>query len=1236
MVKKLLIPLVFILMAGSATMGQSSGTLKGKVTDKVTKETIPFASIVLENKGTQVGGTTSDIDGNYVIKPIPPGTYDLKATFVGYKNVIVQNISIRSDKTEFYDFSLEPTTTQLQTVEVIQYKVPLISKDNTVSGATVTKEEISKMPVRTGAGVATSVGGVFSRDGEIGSMRGQRTGGNDIYIDGIRVRGNSSLPESAIEQVSVMLGGVPAQYGDATGGIINITTKGPSREYSGGIELQTSQFLDAFGQHRVGLNLTGPLFVNKKTKEALVGFFLAGDFNYHKDGATLAIDQYVVKDSKLDSLKRFPLIFRDGGLNQSANYLRMSDLEKIKYSPNTQGYDISTTGKFDIRAGKNSNFVLGGSYNKTSGKNYNFYYSLMDYDRNSLSSGNTWRVFGRYTVRFPSDKDSKNLLKNIYLSIQADYTSIFNKTEDADLKDNLFAYGKVGRFNSYKMKSYERQIDTTNKLIAVAQTGWADTLITFDRDEYNPVLANYTSNIYDLFGNFLAYREQVYSLGGLLNGTTANDRFNGVYGLFSTPGNAQAGYSISSSNQFSSTLNFSTDIKNHEIKFGLTFEKVRSNGYSYAPASFWDQMYLKTNAHIIQIDKSTPASITDLGTLDTLGATYTVQRWDYNRIIDKEGQFYFDKKLRDAMGIAIDGQDFIDIDSYDINTNTISYYSSDMVRHVVTLKQPISVDFFSPDELLNDGNSIGFARGYDFYGNKIKSNDKPSYMDFFNETAPGPDGKPYKTRRIAPYEPIYMAGYVQDKFAFDDLVFNVGVRVDRFDANQPTLQDPYSLFPIKTVAEVTNFTHPASMGPGYVVYVDNSDNPNFVKGYRNGSVWYDADGAEVTTNPEKSSITTENGLAPYFKQSISDRTITKESFADYKPQITVMPRISFSFPITDEALFYAHYDVITQRPKTSNVYNPVDILTWAVTNTPTMTNPNLRPERNVNYELGYQQKLNSTSSLNISAFYIESRDMIQSFRFSGAYPKTYYSYNNIDFGTVKGVTLSYDLRRTGNARIRANYTLQFANGTGTDSETSKGLIQSDQPNLRTLIPLGYDQRHTIQINFDFRYGEGKEYNGPEWNGHKILENFGFNISANGASGTPYTRSNKIHPFFSGSDNTFGSINGSRLPWSFRMDGRLDKDFALNGGTDKKGKKKEYALNVYLQVLNILNSKNIMGVYASTGNPDDDGYLAASEWQTQIYSQLDPQSFIDLYRLRINNPFNYSNPRMIRLGVGLNF
>ena len=112
----------------------------------------------------------------------------------------------------------------------------------------------------------------------------------------------------------------------------------------------------------------------------------------------------------------------------------------------------------------------------------------------------------------------------------------------------------------------------------------------------------------------------------------------------------------------------------------------------------------------------------------------------------------------------------------------------------------------------------------------------------------------------------------------------------------------------------------------------------------------------------------------------------------------------------------------------------------------------------------------------------------------------------------------------------------------------------------------------------------------------------------------------------------GTINGSRLPAQFRVDMRLDREFHPKWGKNNR----EVFFDVYLLILNLFDTENILGVYAATGNPSDDGYLAAAEWQNNINQQIDPNSFRDLYSQRINVPWNYSSPRQIRLGVQFNF
>jgi hypothetical protein len=221
--------------------------------------------------------------------------------------------------------------------------------------------------------------------------------------------------------------------------------------------------------------------------------------------------------------------------------------------------------------------------------------------------------------------------------------------------------------------------------------------------------------------------------------------------------------------------------------------------------------------------------------------------------------------------------------------------------------------------------------------------------------------------------------------------------------------------------------------------------------------------------------------------------------------------------------------------------------------------------------------------------------------------------------------------------LRFNYTLQFADGTGSDPDAAATIIRTDQPNLRTLNPLSFDRRHAFNISFDYRWGRGKDYNGPVINRKKsgkapvqILSNLGANLTITGGSGTPYTQSSKVLPY-GAMGPIYGSINGARLPWQFLVNARFDKDFvfALNKNNDG-------VINVYLELGNLLNTLNVTQVYPATGSASDDGFLTAPEWQNAISQQVDPTAFRDQYAIQMNNPYRYSSPRTIRLGVMFNF
>lgn len=1235
MLRNLLFTLSIILMSSTLAFAQQ-GRLRGKVYEKGNREPIAFANIVVEVGGSVVGGATSNFDGEYDINPIPPGRYDLKATFVGYQPVHITNVQITGNQITFYDIQMDGGSIDLETVEIIEYKIPLISKDQTTSGASITAEEISKMPNRSADAVAATVGGVFSADGERGNVRGARSDATALYIDGVRVIGSSQLPQSAIEQVDVILGGTPAMYGDATGGIISVTTKGPSRQFGAGLEFETSEFLDPYGHNRLGFNLQGPLIKSKSKNTALLGFFIAGDIGYNRDGVISSTGYYKAKDDVLASLEANPLRPTGTGFGTylNAEFLRLGDLEKTRRSLNTERYNVSLSGNINVRTTETVNLTLGGSFNKAGGNFFNYRGSLLNSDKNTAYDNNTWRVYGRFTQRFPTAAESTSTIKNVYYSIQADYTRQFNTIGDPNHMDDLFSYGYLGKFSAFKTPTFELGSDTVNgkfyEDVWLLNSWDFDTLWTWSPRDINPLVANYTTSYFDTYeglpeGNF-RNRDQILLGGGLINGMNPA----GIYGgIFQSPGTNQSGYQLIDNDQFSVNFAAAMSIGNHEIRIGAQYEQRNNRSLAYAPTALWGLMRGLTNFHIIELDKDNPFTVSYDGFVDTIM---------YYRRYDELSQRTFDRNLRDRLGLPVDGVDFISIDSYDYNNNTIEYFDKDGMKHTIQLDENIfDIGMFSADEILNDGNYFATYSGYDYKGNRLEN--KPSFEDFFNAQ----DENGQYTRPIGSFQPIYIAGYIQDKFAFRDLIFNIGLRVDRFDANQKVLKDPYLLFNAYTAGEVNQVgvnpvTHPGNIGNDYIVYIDRVNDPTRVVGYRNEGIWFNANGAEIQ---DPSTLDVGSGISPYLVNPDQQR-VDINSFEDYNPQLSLMPRISFSFPISDEALFFAHYDVLTQRP-TSNLFSNPAVYYFFESAGSIIDNPSLKPSQTIDYELGFVQKLTNSSSITFTSFYREMRNMIQVFRFTGAYPRDYTSFSNLDFGTVKGITMEYDLRRTNNARIRASYTLQFANATGATTTTAASLVAAGLPNLRSTIPMPWDRRHQFNLLFDYRYGSGREYNGPRINRDKkdkapfeVLQNTGFSLTVLGGSGTPYTAARNVTSPLTGGNNLLrGSYFGSRLPWQFRLDLRVDRDIDFNLKR-KSGEARNTYMNVYLQVLNLLDTRNVMGVYPATGNPDDDGFLSAPEWQRQILSQTEPQAFRELYGIFVNDPSNYSAPRQIRMGLIFNF
>lgn len=1254
MLRRLFSTAALSLFTALAMLAQTgSGSLKGKITDKGSKEPLPFVNVVVERGGTQVSGGATDFDGEYFIKPLDPGTYDVVVSYVGYQPYKQTGVVVSNGKITFLDIGLNQGV-ELKEFEVVQYVVPLIDRDGGASGGTVTRDQIAKMPGRTANSIATTVAGASDAGTGGGvSIRGSRTENTYYYIDGVKVPAGAGtgLPKSAIEEVQVITGGVPANFGDVTGGLINITTRGPSRNFFGGVDYLTSGYkvgsditdivgLDKYAFNQVEASLSGPILFKKdsvgnKTKP-LIGFFLSGQYTNVVDGSPSYLGDLRVRPEVRERLLSNPAQLRSNGSNDvimaySSEYLRTSDVETLKTRQNAGQVSYLASGKIDITTTPTINLTVGGSIDYSNRQSFNRNNSLLNAENNIRIKENTWRGFVKFTQRFvnrTAEEEKRSTIQNAYYTLQLDYSRYQSQVEDFVHEDRFFDYGYVGKFQTLTAPQFELQADQPGQW---TQVGAQDTLVVFTPGTQNPDLASINTFYFNalprerfpqsmLIGiddpSYTGYYRnlvETQNRGVLWNGQrprTLYDLWNNI-GFIDDPDGAEFRKRLNDQVRFSAFG--SADIGDHAVAVGVEYEQYAQRRYDLSPVGLWGRGRNLANSHLVWVDTVA------VGTVYLPGSTLPFVLSDR---IGSGVQTTFDRNLRTALGLDPNGGDYIDVDAIDPGV--------------------FSLDMFSPDELIQSGNSIVNYVGYDHLGNKLTS--KPSFADFFT----GKDKDGNYTRLQAPFEPIYMSGYVMDKFTFDDIIFNVGVRVDRYDANQNVLKDKYlfqeaytagSAVPNSAIrAALAN--RPSNIGDDFVVYVDDVADPNRINGYRDGDTWYNAQGVELA---DGNAVAEAGQIRPYLVDGdkpaeINGSALRQNGFKDYTPAVNVMPRVAFSFPISDEAVFFAHYDVLTQRPGAGQSRLDLVTMSYLGLTGDVVTNPDLKPTKTIDYELGFQQVLSKASSLKIAAYYRELRDQIQIRNIVNAYPRTYRTYDNYDFGTVKGLTATFDLRQTGNVWMRASYTLQFADGTGSGPTTGISLINSGLPNLRTISPLDFDQRHRFQTTFDFRYGGGKDYNGPMLFGKPILSRTGVNVVSILGSGTPYSRSSIVYNEGAGSGSRAleGSLNGSRLPWQFTTDIQLDRDIPLSFGGKEGEKAKSADLNIYLLVTNVFNTENIVGAYRFTGSPSNDGYLASAATQQIINGQTNPDSFRDLYALKVNNPYNFGSPRTIRLGVRFNF
>jgi outer membrane receptor protein involved in Fe transport len=348
----------------------------------------------------------------------------------------------------------------------------------------------------------------------------------------------------------------------------------------------------------------------------------------------------------------------------------------------------------------------------------------------------------------------------------------------------------------------------------------------------------------------------------------------------------------------------------------------------------------------------------------------------------------------------------------------------------------------------------------------------------------------------------------------------------------------------------------------------------------------------------------------------------KEGDVEHK----LSPRLGVGFPIGEKTQFHANYGIFFQQPNLQDLYVSYKFLEHKTKEGGyyyPFGNPNLEPETTTAYEIGFTQQVSETSRFDATAFYKNVQDLVQVQSIASS-PNSYSSFRNTDYGTIKGLDFSFELRRTSNVAASVNYTYSFANGTGSVANTQRNIAWQAGPTVRPpkqTAPLDFDQRHKIAVNIDWRLGESS---GPMLGDTYLLANTGVNILANLGSGNPYTPTKPYDEITLAavSPEPSGPINSQYGPWKYRIDMKVDRTFQVGG----------LNLNAYVWVLNLLDRRNAATVYTSSGDSETTGWLA-TETGALSYAGEEARA---LYELAQRNPNNYDTPRTVRFGLKTSF
>ncbi|MBT3254146.1 MAG: TonB-dependent receptor [Candidatus Marinimicrobia bacterium] len=271
-------------------------------------------------------------------------------------------------------------------------------------------------------------------------------------------------------------------------------------------------------------------------------------------------------------------------------------------------------------------------------------------------------------------------------------------------------------------------------------------------------------------------------------------------------------------------------------------------------------------------------------------------------------------------------------------------------------------------------------------------------------------------------QPLDGSFYIQDKMEFDEMVINLGLRYDYFDAN--------------------------------TVYPSQRRNPS------NSSTYYVNDSLGVPIKVWDSDLQDSVKVLDEARMS---------AYLDSKSIYQISPRFGLAYQLGNRAVLHFSYGHFFQMPSYSNIYQNDGFFVGSDFGT-TMGNGNLGGEtlglnaqRTVSYEIGLWQELAEGMGLEVNLYYRDIYDLLSAAVVTTYNQVSYGLYTNKDYGNVRGLEVKFDFNK-GGFRTNANYTLQYTKGNADNAQQTFNRAGSSIDEVKKMITMSWDQRHTFNLS----------------------------------------------------------------------------------------------------------------------------------------------------------------------------